>query len=220
MNGRHLTAPAVAAGMVVVLSALSAFGIFPALVAVGAALLPALVREAVRRDWWDPVTVPDPRYASVPAGAPTVHPRLDADVSIAAGVAALPLTSLRTRPGDRLSVTAAVVQDVVVGAVVSAASAAGHGRQILSVGVAPVHRGHGLAAAMLEAHVASFRPADEPMSATVTVAERDWVDPQEQSVRVSIARRLFQRAGFTVRPADGSVRAIDPLALAAVIGQG
>jgi acetoin utilization protein AcuC len=188
--------------------------------AVGVALLPALVREAARRDWWDPLTVPDPPYAAVPAGAPTVHARLDADVSIAAGVASLPLSSQRTRPGDRLSVTAAVVQDVVVGAVVSAASAAGHGRQILSVGVAPAHRGHGLAAAMLEAHVASFRPADEPMSATVTIAERDWVDPQEPSVRASIVRRLFERAGFTVRPADGSVRAIDPLALAAVIGQG
>ena len=188
--------------------------------AVEAALLPALLREAVRRDWWDPLTVPDPPYAALPAGGPTVHARLDADFSIAAGVASLPLTSLRTRPGDRMSVTAAVVQDVVVGAVVSAASATGRGRDILSLGVAPEHRGDGLAAAMLKAHVGSFRPGDEPLSATITVAERDWVDPLEPSVRVSIARRLFETAGFTVRPAQGSVRAIDPLALAAVTGQG
>ncbi|HEU5202890.1 MAG TPA: GNAT family N-acetyltransferase [Candidatus Limnocylindrales bacterium] len=186
--------------------------------AVGAALLPALIREAVTRDWWDPLTVPNPTYAAVPAGAPTVHARLDADVSIAAGVAAIPLTSLQTRPGDRLSVTAAVVQDVVVGAVVSAASTAGRGREILSVGVAPEHRGHGLATAMLETHVRSFRPADEPLSATLTVAERDWIDPLDPSARVSIARSLFERAGFAVRPSDGPVRSIDPLSFEASLG--
>jgi ribosomal protein S18 acetylase RimI-like enzyme len=147
-----------------------------------------------------------------------VHARLDTDVSIAAGVAALPLASLRTRPGDRLSVTAAVVQGVVVGAVVSAASTAGQGRQILSVGVAPEHRGHGLATAMVEAHVGSFQPGDEPLSATLTVAERDWLDPLEPALRTSVARRLFERAGFSVRPADGSVRAIDPLAFDASLG--
>jgi acetoin utilization protein AcuC len=186
--------------------------------AVGVALLPALVREAIRRDWCDPLALSDLPHAPVPAGAPTVHARLDADVSIAAGVAALPLTSLRTRAGDRLSVTAAVVQDVVVGAVVSAASATGRGREIVSVGVAPEHRGHGLATAMLEAHVGSFQPGDEPLSATLTVAERDWLDPLEPALRTSVARRLFERAGFSVRPASGSVRAIDPLAFDASLG--
>ena len=96
---------------------------------------------------------------------------------------------------DRVSVTAAVVQDVVVGAVVSAASATGHGRGILGVGVASEHRGHGLASAMLRAHVGSFRPGDEPLSATVTVAERDWIDPLEPSLRVAVARRLFEAPG-------------------------
>jgi acetoin utilization protein AcuC len=186
--------------------------------AVGAALLPALLREAVRRDWWDPLTVPDLPYAALPAGGPTVHARLDADFSIAAGVASLPLTSLRTRPRDRMSVTAAVVQDVVVGAVVSAASATGRGRDILSLGVAPEHRGHGLAAAMLKAHVGSFRPGDEPLSATITVAERDWLDPLEPALRASVARRLFEDAGFQVRPAAAGVRSIDPLAVEASLG--
>jgi acetoin utilization protein AcuC len=187
--------------------------------AVGAAFVPALIRESVERGWWDPRTIPDPRYAAVPAGTPTIHARLDADLNVAAGVASLPLTSLRARPGDRLSVTAAVVQDVVVGAIVSAGSATGRGREILSVGVAPEHRGHGLAAAMLEAHVASFRPGDERLSATVTVAERDWVDPLEPALRASVARRLFEGAGFTIRRVDGSIRTIDPLAFEAVIGQ-
>ena len=187
---------------------------------VRAALVPTLAREAVDRGWWDPLAVPDPPYAAVPAGAPTVHARLDAALDVAAGVAPLPLASLRTRTGDRLSLTAAVVQDIVVGAVVSAASATGTGREILSVGVAPEHRGHGLASAMLRAHVGSFRRGDEPLSATVTVAERDWVDPLEPALRASVARRLFERAGFSVRPAEGTVRAIDPHAFEAVIGQG
>jgi ribosomal protein S18 acetylase RimI-like enzyme len=174
----------------------------------------------VDRGWWDPLAVPDAPYAAVPAGDPTVHARLDADLEVAAGVAPLPLTSLRTRSGDGLSLTAAVVQDIVVGAVVSAVPATGTGREILSVGVAPEHRGHGLASAMLRAHVGSFRRDDEPLSATVTVAERDWVDPLEPALRASVARRLFERAGFSVRPAEGTVRAIDPDAFEAVIGHG
>jgi acetoin utilization protein AcuC len=186
--------------------------------AVRAALVPALIRESVARGWWDPLTVPDLLHAAVPAGAPTVHARLDADLDIAAGVAAVPPTSLRTRPEDRLSLTAAVVQDVVVGAVISAASSAGQGREILSIGVAPEHRGHGLASAMLEAHVGAFRPGDEPLSTTVTVAERDWVDPLEPSLRASVARRLFEGAGFSVRPAAAGIRAIDPLAFDAWLG--
>jgi acetoin utilization protein AcuC len=186
--------------------------------AVGAALVPALIRESVARGWWDALTVRDPPYAAVPAGAPTVHARLDADLGVAAGVAALPLTSLRAPLGDRLSVTAAVAQDVVVGAVSSATSSTGPGREILSIGVAPEHRGHGLASAMLRAHVGSFRPGDEPLSATVTIAERDWVDPLEPALRASVARRLFEGAGFSVRSAEGSIRSIDPLAFEASLG--
>ena len=119
---------------------------------------------------------------------------------------------------DRLSVTAAIVQDVLVGAVVSAAAESGAGREILAVGVAPEHRGHGLASAMLEAHVASFRPGDEPLSVTVTVAERDPIEPLDHALRASIARRLFEGAGFDVRPAAGRLRGVDPLALEATRG--
>ena len=190
--------------------------------AVGAALLPALLREALRRDWWDPgAPVSDDAFAPIPAGAPTVHARLEPARLAALGFAVRVLpaapNAVLAAAGerDRVSVTAAVVRDVVVGAVVSTASASGRGREIIAVGVAPDHRGHGLGSAMLRAHVESFRPGDEPLSATVTVAERDWVDPLEPSVRVSIARRLFETAGFTVRPVDGPVRSIDPLAFEA-----
>ena len=119
---------------------------------------------------------------------------------------------------DRVSVTAAIVQDVIVGAVVSAAAESGAGREILAVGVAPEHRGHGLASAMLQAHVASFRPGDERLSATITVAERDPIEPLDHALRASIARRLFEGAGFEVRPASGRVRGVDPLALEATLG--
>ena len=187
--------------------------------AVSEALVPALIREAIRRDWWDPLApASGEAFAPVPEGTPTVHAHLEADLNVAAGVAPLALGSLRSGRGDRPSVTAAVVGEVVVGAVVSAASSAGDGREILSVGVAPEHRGQGLASAMLEAHVGSVRPGDEPLSAAVTVAERDWVDPLEPALRASVARRLFEGAGFTIRPAAGTVRAIDPLAFEAALG--
>ena len=119
---------------------------------------------------------------------------------------------------DRVSVTAAIVQDVIVGAIVSAAAESGVSREILAVGVAPEHRGHGLASAMLEAHVASFRPGDERLAATITVAERDPIEPLDHALRASIARRLFEGAGFEVRPASGRVRSVDPLALEATLG--
>ena len=71
---------------------------------------------------------------------------------------------------------------------------------------------------MLEAHIASFRPADEPISTTITVAERDPFDPLDHALRASIARRLFEGAGFEVRPASGRIRGVDPLALEATLG--
>ena len=192
---------------------------------ISAALVPALIREAVSREWLD-LLAPggDDAFAAIPGGAPTVHARLEPARLEGLGFAARvlpgsPKAILGSMPErDRVSVTAAVVQDVAVGAVVSASSASGSGRTILSIGVAPEHRGYGLASAMLEAHVGSFRPGDETLSATITIAERDWVDPLEPTVRVSAARRLFEGAGFAVRPADRRVRAIDPLAFEALLG--
>ncbi len=192
---------------------------------VASVVVPALVRAAVRRGWWDPLApAGDEAFASVPAGAPTVHARADASelarVALADRVLpAHPRSMLAAADErDRLSVTAAIVQDVLVGAVVSAAAESGAGREILAIGVAPEHRGHGLASAMLEAHVASFRPGDESLSATITVAERDPIEPLDHALRASIARRLFEGAGFEVRPASGRIRGVDPLALEATLG--
>ena len=193
---------------------------------VASVVVPALVRAAVRRGWWDPLApAGDAAFASVPAGAPTVHARADGIGARAESRSRI--ASFRLHPRsmlaaaderDRVSVTAAIVQDVMVGAVVSAAAESGVGREILAIGVAPEHRGHGLASAMLEAHVASFRPGDESLSATITVAERDPIEPLDHALRASIARRLFEGAGFEVRPASGRLRGVDPLALEATLG--
>jgi GNAT superfamily N-acetyltransferase len=119
---------------------------------------------------------------------------------------------------DAVSLTAAVVQDVIVGAVVSATDRSGSGRELLAVGVEPGHRGHGLATAMLRAHVDSLRPGDDAWRAAVTVAERDAVEPLDRALRADVARRLLGNAGFRVRPADGALRSIDAYALEAVRG--
>ncbi|HSK52392.1 MAG TPA: GNAT family N-acetyltransferase [Clostridia bacterium] len=197
-------------------------------------VLPALLRTAVDRGWWDPTRPLGhalPPGASTAGGAPTVHAHVDAarlgELRIADRV--LPFGSMvdaqevlrAALAAERAAVglTAAVVQDVIVGAVVSAVDEAEPGRRdLLAVGVAPGHRGHGLATAMLRAHVESRRPGDDAWRAVVTVAERDPVAPLDRSVRADIARRLLERAGFQARPADGPVRSIDASALEAVRG--
>jgi acetoin utilization protein AcuC len=192
---------------------------------IASAVVPALVRAAIRGGWWDPLApAGGEALAPVPGGAPTVHARVEASdlAGLALADRVLPAHPrsmfATTSENDRVSVTAAIVQNVIVGAIVSAASASSPGREILAVGVAPEHRGHGLASAMLEAHVASFRPGDESLSATITVAERDPIDPLDHALRASIARGLFEGAGFEVRPASGRVRGVDPLALEATLG--
>jgi ribosomal protein S18 acetylase RimI-like enzyme len=198
---------------------------------VASVVIPALVRAAVRRGWWDPLAVRAATDAAqVPTGVPTVHARVDADgfgrLRLADRVAPIGsesdvraiLGGALAHPSDRVSITGAVVQDVIVGLVVSAAAESGVGREILALGVAPEHRGHGLASAMLEAHVNSFRPGDESLSANITVAERDPFGPLDHALRASIARRLLEGAGFEVRPASGRVRGVDPLAIEATRG--
>ena len=50
--------------------------------------------------------------------------------------------------------------------------------------------------------------------AEVTVAERDPREPLDGSVRREIGRRLLGGAGFQESPAEASVRAADPAAIA------
>jgi ribosomal protein S18 acetylase RimI-like enzyme len=108
------------------------------------------------------------------------------------------------------SVSAAVVGSTVVGLAISRASEPGSAtRELLALGVAPDYRRQGVATALLEAHAASGS------FAVVTLAERDPVDPLPREARISIARRLFERAGLEISAADNAVRAIDPSAIKA-----
>jgi hypothetical protein len=54
------------------------------------------------------------------------------------------------------------------------------------------------------------------MTATVTVAERDAVEPLPYPTRIAIARGLLAGAGFEVARAPEPVGRVDPLAIAAL----
>ncbi|HEX5590559.1 MAG TPA: GNAT family N-acetyltransferase [Candidatus Limnocylindrales bacterium] len=200
-------------------------------------VVPVLVRAAGDLGWWralDDLEVPATRAAeaTAPAAAdaapgtaatPVIHDAIDAatwerlmlgDRVLAPGDSGsahrLVLAGLRSRHGVR--VTAATAGQSIVGAVVSAAPEAT--RLLLAVGVAPAHRGRGLATELVRRHVAAAQAGDR-WESVVTVAERDVVEPLPRATRAGIARRLLEGAGFTVERAAGAVGAADPLALVA-----
>jgi ribosomal protein S18 acetylase RimI-like enzyme len=160
-----------------------------------------------------------------------LSPRVVAPADVA-DAHALVLGALRDGAGSPV-VTAATVGDVVVGLVVSAVPVVGSDgggrgaagrdsgvgleeRHLLAIGVAPSHRGRGLARDLLRAHLeelASPGYGDLPVVATVTFAERDPVAPIGATVRSAIARRLLAGAGFTVDRAAGSLGRADPSAI-------
>jgi acetoin utilization protein AcuC len=179
-------------------------------------VVPRLIREAVDRGWWTPLDGGPGSDAPEPTVAPTIE----------ASVGAEQLARLRLAPrvvpgvdlgslagavasGD-LALTAAISDDVVVALVASAIEEppGGRTRAILAVGVAPRFRRGGLAAQLLRRHVAD--PTRTSWRARITVAERDPLDPLDAPARATIARRLFEQAGFTVVPAAGSIGRADP----------
>ena len=56
---------------------------------------------------------------------------------------------------------------------------------------------------------------EAPIEATLTVAERDPVDPLPRHVRAVVGRHLLEAVGFTVTTAVGELTRIDPAALVA-----
>ncbi len=197
--------------------------------------VPRALREARDRGWWDPLAVPSQGAAATKAPGPagngaasilaTVDPETWARLTLAARVVAPAdpaaghaLIDAAIRDGAHVS--AAVDGALVVGLAVSGSGArapVGAGRsELLALGVAPAWRRRGLAGELLGAHVASAGPGETEQVATITVAERDPVEPLDLAVRMSIARRLLERAGYRVGPADGDLRAADPSALRAV----
>jgi acetoin utilization protein AcuC len=178
--------------------------------------VPALLREAAARGWWDPLAHHGP-LSKAPSGAATLLDPLTATdlerLTIAPRVIApfdpgaakeLLLTAL----GAGSVAVAAVAGDAIVGLVLAA------GGRLLAVGVTPAYRRQGLAGALLKALAARV---DGELEAIITVAERDPVEPLDHALRASIARRLLERARFRLEPTPAPLVRSDPQALRAIL---
>ena len=117
---------------------------------------------------------------------------------------------------DGLRATVAVHDATVVGAVLSCRADGAARADLLAVGVAPAWRRHGLAGRLLEAHVEAIAHDEVALHAEVSVAERDPLDPLDGVLRRTVARRLLERVGCRVSPAEGAVGEADPSAITAI----
>jgi acetoin utilization protein AcuC len=184
---------------------------------VAAVVVPALIRHATQQRWTstEPAIAPDAaaRSTATPSVVVlraemldrlTVAPRVVPPADPAA-VQRLLSAAL----ADAAVVVAAISSDEIVGL------AAAHDGQLIALGVAPEHRRNGLASRLLEALAAEV-PGE--LSAVVTLAERDPVEPLDRRLRADIARKLLERGGFEVKPAQGDVGRLDPDAIEAIRG--
>jgi acetoin utilization protein AcuC len=206
-------------------------------------VIPTLLRAASDRGWW---TIDDEEIdlrsavSTRPTATtwdqsvdPVIAPELDAAAWSRLRLAERVLSPARTddahalvhralQSRDRVWASAALVGDVVVGAVLSFAPDEPGRRRLLAIGVAPAVRRRGIAAALLAAHLgvvdteaAMHVPARIGVEAVVTVAERDVVDPLPAATRAAVARHLLEDAGFRVERAGGVIGRIDAGALVA-----
>jgi acetoin utilization protein AcuC len=177
---------------------------------VRAMVVPRLLQVARDLRWWDPDADPaatDVAAASsggqpAPRGAPTI---LDVVSSaswdrlalgervVAPHAAAVGRAILGSALAGGATVTAAVVDATIVGSAVTAPDG-----ELIALGVAPAHRQRGLAAGLLAASPATH--------ATVTMAERDPVEPLDVALRIPFARRLLEGAGFRAASGGSWVR--------------
>ena len=184
--------------------------------------VPRLLREARDRGWWDPVAAArGPAAGAVNETADPVirtidrsewdhlrlAPRVVAPADQRAGHALL-----ASALADGARVTAATIGDMVIGLIVSID--VGEADEILTLGVVPAARRRGLATRLLAAHLGALPPG-RVVRATVSVGERDVVDPLDRLVRADVARRLFAGAGFTVEAAPGPLGLADSRAIVA-----
>ena len=182
-------------------------------------VLPRLVREALDRGWWSAEASASPGGATEPSAdvTPTVGTLSAADLS---GLALAARTTAPFDPvaGHSILVAAALDGARVVGAaagsvVVGVAVAAVSG-ELLALGVAPAFRRRGLGATLLRTLV-DGRPDGGEMTATIGVAERDWVEPLDVALRRDVARRLLTGAGFELRAVSPDLARDDPWAISA-----
>ena len=183
--------------------------------------VPGLLRAASDLGWWSAEgaligsTIGDGPTSSPGVGSPAIlghvrgdlwsrlqlAPRVIAPLDPVAGHE---LVAAALATNDGVGVTAAVDGTLVVGLALSAAPASWAGeRRLLALGVAPSARRQGLATRLLATHLAGLRPGDNPLSALVTAAERDPVEPLPRADRAVITRSLLTRAGFDVSKAPG-----------------
>ena len=183
-------------------------------------LVPRLVQVGRDCGWWDPLVAAPTSITG--AGRLTGTPTIVADVEATtwAGLSLAPRVIPPADPaaahalvlaglGDGARVTAAVVGTVAVGVAISRVDGAED--EILALGVEPGQRRQGIAARLLAAHASPERAG----TVTVTLAERDVVEPLDRGDRASIARRLLSVAGYRVESAPGVVRSVDPSAIVA-----
>ena len=188
-------------------------------------VVPRLLREARDRGWWDPLAAPaggasgavvndadvaDPEIRSIERsewGRLRLAPRVIAPADGQAGHALLAAAL-----ADGARVTAAIDGGVAIGVVVSVDFEGAE--EILAVGVAPAARRRGLATRLLATHLDAL-PSGRAIRATVSVGERDVIEPLDRSVRADVARRLLTRAGFAVEAAADPLGSADPLAITA-----
>ena len=189
--------------------------------------VPRLLREARDRGWWDPLGARSTGTRRGPAtldgtSTATVIPSIDREawdrLTLASGVVAPadPIDGhdlIAAGLADGLRATVAVEGSTVVGAAVSWAADSQGPAVLLALGVAPERRRQGLATSLLGRHVTAASDG-AGFVAEVTVAERDPREPLDGSVRREIGRRLLGGAGFQESPAEASVRAADPAAIA------
>jgi GNAT superfamily N-acetyltransferase len=127
--------------------------------------------------------------------------------------AAAGLAILRAAAETGAGVVGAVSSGVIVGAAVAAQDRFRTGRErLIALGVAPGVRRRGIGRALLAALVARGRP----LVTTVTLAERDPIEPFDRALRARIARQLLEGAGFRVGSTSDDVSRIDPESVTAV----
>jgi acetoin utilization protein AcuC len=185
--------------------------------------VPRLVREAVGRGWWSPVGPPLGVGGAGPSGSTVGRPEILnlVDRETLDRLTLAPRLVANMDPGllrdvlasPALSLTMAVDGATAVGLVVSAPDdplEPAAARSVLAIGVAPAWRRQGLATRMLAAHVEEIGRAGTQWAATVTLAERDPVEPLDRSLRSDIAQRIYGGAGFATDEPDNRLRLVDP----------
>ena len=189
--------------------------------------VPALLKAAQEGGWWEPLAAhPDAGEGQDAAGAqpsPTVLPHISADALERLNLAERVVAPLDESAGMQIllaaakggaAVSVAASGGTIVGAAVTARSpsSALQEHELLALGVAPAARRQGLGKALLVAHLAGL---EGPVVATVTLAERDPVEPETIETRRQIARSLLVGAGFELTAPPLPIATTDPGAVSA-----